>query len=438
MAKLSVATETGAPGFAGRPRWGPLRTHSITAVAQLAGCLILAIGTSGSASAALQPRLGGLAVYDTDLNVTWLANGNLAASNKFGTAGMNTNGGMSWRDAQNWIASMNAAKYLGFSAWRLPTTLETDPTCSGSAYGCTGSELGHLFYIELGGQSGAALSASHSSNYALFSNLQETGYCGRYWSGTTYSVIPDAQAWVMTLCNGGQAHVAQTEQHYVLPVLTGDVAASSVLPQFAFGGGWYSALYFTNTGNSRVSFPVNFMSDIGASLNVPSVGGASTTVNLSSRGTAIIEAANAGDLNQGYVSFSLPAGVEAYGIFRSSSTGRPDQEAVVPVASALSTTSTLIWDETDFTTAVAIVNPSSLATTVTIAVRDTNGLVIGTCSVALPAKSKVAAALKTFPGLGAMSGNRGSADFTVASGTVAVLGLRFGGAAFTSIPTAQR
>jgi len=37
-----------------------------------------------------------------------------------------------------------------------------------------------------------------------------------------------------------------------------------------------------------------------------------------------------------------------------------------------------------------------------------------------------------------MIGNRGSAEFTVTSGNVAVLGLRFIGSAFTSIPTADR
>jgi hypothetical protein len=332
---------------------------------------------------------------------------------------------------------MNAAKYLGFSSWRLPTTLETDPSCSGSAYGCTGSELGHLFYIELGGQVNTRMSLAHNSNYELFSNIQEMVYCGRYWSGTTYS-LDSSRAWVLTFCNGGQAHVPKGEGHYVLPVLTGDVAASSVLPQFAFGGGWYSALYFSNTGSSAFSFPVNFISDLGTPLTVPSVGGASVVVNLAARGTAIIEAPNVGPLNEGYVSLSLPIGVEAYGVFRQSVPDRPDQEAVVPLCGAFSTSATLIWDDTSFTTAVAIVNPGVVATTVAITVRNANGLVIGTSDVTLTAKSKVAEVLRNLPGLSAMLGNRGSADFTVRSGTVAVLGLRFGGVAFTSIPTAQQ
>jgi hypothetical protein len=135
----------------------------------------------------------------------------------------------------------------------------------------------------------------------------------------------------------------------------------------------------------------------------------------------------------------LPGGVVGYGIFRQSTPSRGDQEAVVPLSGISSRTSTLIWDDTNFVTAVAIVNTSSLDTVVTIIVRDIQGVTIGTATVPLAAKRKVAIALRDLPGLGAMAGRRGSADFTVNNfGNVAVLGLRFGGAAFTSIPTSDR
>jgi Concanavalin A-like lectin/glucanases superfamily len=212
-----------------------------------------------------------------------------------------------------------------------------------------------------------------------------------------------------------------------------------VLPQLAFGGGWYTALYFTNTTTSAVSFSVNFTAGNGTPLTVPSVGGSSSIVNLAPRGTALIEAPNSGPLNQGYVSLSLPAGVTGYGVFRQSVAGIADQEGVVPLSSASSTTSTLIWDDTNnLVTSVAIVNPSSVPTTVSIVIRDATGTVLGGASVSLAAKGQTALILRTLPGLGAMAGNRGSADFTVPSGNVAVLGLRFNGAAFTSIPTADR
>jgi hypothetical protein len=93
--------------------------------------------------------------------------------------------------------------------------------------------------------------------------------------------------------------------------------------------------------------------------------------------------------------------------------------------------------ETNVTTAVAILNPTSIATTVAITVSDDTGRVIGTSSVNLAANNKTALFLRTLAGLEGMVGRRGTAQFTVTAGSVAVLGLRFDGPAFTSIPTQQ-
>src|SRR5579864_5162367 len=210
---------------------------------------------------------------------------------------------------------------------------------------------------------------------------------------------------------------------------------STVLPQFVFGGGWYTALYFTNTNGSPVTFPVNFVSDTGTPLVVPSVNGSTANVSLVAHGTAIIEAPNNGNLVEGYASFTLPAGVTGYGVFRHSMPGQPDQEAVVPLSNAQATSNFLTWDETNLTTGVAIVNPSSAANTVAVTVWDENGNSKGTSSVALPAGNKTAALLPSLPGLLGIEASRGSAQFSVTSGKVAVLGLRANGSALTSIPT---
>jgi hypothetical protein len=211
-----------------------------------------------------------------------------------------------------------------------------------------------------------------------------------------------------------------------------------ILSQFAFGGGWYSALYFTNSSAASVSFPVSFTADNGLPLMVPAIGGSSTTLNLAPHATAILEAPNAGNLSQGYVTAALPGGVTGYAVFRQSVQGVPDQEAVVPLASSTSTTSTLVWDDTNYTTSVAIANPSTVPVTVSITVWNGSGPVIGTSSIALASGAKTESALRSLPGLSGVVGNRGSAQFTVSSGSVAVLGLRFSRTAFTSIPTAQQ
>ena len=101
------------------------QSRALLAAASFCVGLLSATGSH----AALQSRLGGLALYDTDLNVTWAANANI---NSF------TN----WAAANSWAAGLTIS---GVSGWRLPTS----DTCSG--FNCTGSEMGHLFYSELGG-----------------------------------------------------------------------------------------------------------------------------------------------------------------------------------------------------------------------------------------------------------------------------------------------
>jgi hypothetical protein len=215
-------------------------------------------------------------------------------------------------------------------------------------------------------------------------------------------------------------------------------APTRILPQFAFGGGWYSAIYFTNTSPNALSFPVRFITDNGTPLSVPAVGSA-TTVVLPARGAAVIEAPNTGPLTLGYVAVDLPDAVAAYGVFRQSVQGYPDQEAVVPLSGSSATTCTLAWDDRSVSTAVAVVNPSSQDAVLTVTLRDDFGQLIGASSVALAAGNKVALFLRQMPGLSGMVGKRGSADVSVSQGAaVAVLGLRFNGPAFTSIPTTER
>ena len=410
---------------------------------RLAIWILLAGGFAESAQAVLLERLGGAAVYDSDLNVTWLTNANLPQTNAFNLIAIAPSGAMTWSTAQSYIVAMNAANYLGFSTWRLPTTQQPDANCTvqdvanhnSSGFGCIGGEMGHLFYSELGGSVNTPISGVHTASYNFFRNLQD----GTYWSDTTYSV-DSSTAWVFQFQNGSQTTGPKpTSAFFVMAVLSGDVASPKVLPQIAFGGGWYSALYFTMGGAGNASFQVNFVNADGTPLVVPSLGAPSTTVNLVGHGTAFVEAPNTGPLNQGYATFSLPPGVTGYGVFRQSVDGRPEQEAVVPLSGAGSTSSTLIWDDTGLTTAVAIVNLSSTANIVTVTVRDFQGRTLGTpARVPIPANGRVAAALRDLPGIGNIVGNRGSAEFTVTSGNVAVLGLRFRLSSFTSIPTLDK
>src|SRR5512139_3405127 len=88
----------------------------------------LVMGLAVAAYADLIDRGGGL-IYDDVLNITWLQDANLSATNTFGITGWNANRN-TWTATQDWITAMNAANYLGFSNWRLPTTLPVN----GSSY----------------------------------------------------------------------------------------------------------------------------------------------------------------------------------------------------------------------------------------------------------------------------------------------------------------
>jgi hypothetical protein len=256
----------------------------------------------------------------------------------------------------------------------------------------------------------------------------------RGWA--TFSV-PSGAISVLGLRFGAQAFTSIPVSHR-----TGAAGSTSVLalPQIAFGGGWYTALYFSNTTTSAVSLSVSFVAENGTPLSVPlleSGAVSSRIINLNPGATAVLEAPNTGDLVQGWGEVTLPPGVVGYAVFRQSVPGRADQEAVVPLSSESRQTADLVYDDTSLTTSTAFVNPSNQPITVAITVRDPNGSQIGSGQVILPARSKQAAVLKTLPGLAPASGQRGLAHFSVTSGAISVLGLRFGGEAFTSIPGSQ-
>ena len=179
--------------------------------------LSLGLVAATAAQAALVDRGGGL-IYDTDLNITWLADANYAQ-----TSGFDADGRMDWSTAMTWAGNLS---YGGYTDWRLPTS----NICGG--YNCTGSEMGHLFYNELGGVAAQDIATTHNTNYDLFANVQSFGY----WSGTEYA--PDtSSAWVFNFGNGSQGTISKLGTPYAWAV-RGDVAAVPV-PSAAwlFGSG---------------------------------------------------------------------------------------------------------------------------------------------------------------------------------------------------------
>ena len=180
---------------------------------------------SFNTNAALIERLGGLAYYDNVADLTWLADANAAGIN------------MNWNDANAWAASLDVA---GVTGWRLPETLQPDAGCSlvdgnGQDYGtgCTGSEMGNLFYNVLGGVADVSILDTHNANYDLFSNVISASY----WSSTEYE-FNTGFAWIFGMPTGSQSFSTKSADYYAWAVYSGDVSPVPVpAAVWLFGSG---------------------------------------------------------------------------------------------------------------------------------------------------------------------------------------------------------
>ena len=235
------------------------------------GMLLLAVLLVPLTSqAALISRLSGQAYYDTVLDITWLADANLAATNQFGltqSAGfpvagqVGSTGVMNWDTANLWIDGMNAASYLGFDDWRLPGL---SPVSGGAAfdaasfstngttdlgYGATGvgwetlagdivSEMGWMYYGNLGNLGfcppdggdgdpstcdGAPPPGWGLVNTAPFSNVQLS-----YWSGVEFDA---SGAWAFGFGNGLQGRSVKNFGPFAWAVRSGDVETATQVPE---------------------------------------------------------------------------------------------------------------------------------------------------------------------------------------------------------------
>jgi hypothetical protein len=217
-----------------------------------------------AASAQLISVDGGLGVYDSTNNVTWVSDGNLFATQSAATGNPvafvqtiindssgviqttnngfprihtlsasdfnTTTGQMDWWGAQAWVNYLNTTSYGGSAQWALPTTVDAD-TSAGSPNGLPGStngipnppqsssQMARLFYGQLGQQTGEPITSVHNGSFALFNNVQS----GYYWSGTGDFGNP-GDAWVYGTYGGDQGgYYNLASQPYALAVAPGEV-----------------------------------------------------------------------------------------------------------------------------------------------------------------------------------------------------------------------
>ncbi len=199
----------------------------------IAGIILLFVFASAGAEllGRLPATAGGTdyqAYYDTQADLTWLADTNASRTN------------MSWSDANIWAENLNIS---GAGSWRLPVTAQPDPNCTRQDFlgsrgsNCILSEMGNLRDNVLGGQIGLSLTPTHNANYDLFINVKPVGY---YWTATTVSLDPDF-AWAYSIDSGDQSfgQKTNTTSLWAWAVHDGDVSGVVPVPAavWLFGSG---------------------------------------------------------------------------------------------------------------------------------------------------------------------------------------------------------
>jgi len=149
--------------------------------------------------------------YDPNLDITWLRD-------------WDVNGPQSWYIQSAWAASLT---YFG-GGWRLPTTVQPDENCSFSfrplpfvptqysGFNCVASEMGFMWYAELGN---TPLSFANAGD---FTNMRPDAY----WSGTN-STGAGANSWIFRVSTGYQLYDLDWLSYFAVAVRDGDVPASA-------------------------------------------------------------------------------------------------------------------------------------------------------------------------------------------------------------------
>jgi len=188
--------------------------------------LLITLVFSTTISAALVERLDGLAYYDTEANLTWLADANYAM-----TSGYDNDGRMDFDKANAWAVGLRVG---GIDGWRLPSTVDVDndggtytSIFQGVDYGyniTAHSEMSNMYYNVLGNSATYDTDGTYQAgtfNTGPFINL--ISYY--YWSSTEYAGNDDGGAWSFIMGNNGsQSDFYKLDDHNAWAVHSGDVA----------------------------------------------------------------------------------------------------------------------------------------------------------------------------------------------------------------------
>lgn len=183
---------------------------------------ITSLFVSPMVSAALYTRLGGLAVYDSDLDITWLANANAGAGSIYDDGSNTVDGRMTWANANNWASSLI---FGGSENWRLANMdvngdgIIVDCASVGAA-ACLDNEYGYQFYYN----------GINTNAQAPFNSIQTNNY----WSETAAG----SSAWLFDFNynDGSQLTTSQNYNAYAWAVMDGDISNVPLPAAFWFFG----------------------------------------------------------------------------------------------------------------------------------------------------------------------------------------------------------
>lgn len=214
-----------------------------------------------------------------------------------------------------------------------------------------------------------------------------------------------------------------------------------IVPQVVDGDGWKTTFRFVNLSSRPVTFNVLFFSDTGADMSLPIVNlGAAVnlTIALAVAGSTDVETEGAGQtLAQGWACVLPHTSGDSIGgftTFRQRTAGMPDHETTVPLVSGSGDHFAVMYDNTKFTTGVAVANASPAeAITVPVNIRDEQGNIIESTTIALAPDAHTAF---TLPSLApATVGRQGTIEFMAKGLAVSAISLRFNDSGFTPFPT---
>lgn len=216
-------------------------------------------------------------------------------------------------------------------------------------------------------------------------------------------------------------------------VFTGD----RVIPQFVDGGSWQTSITVVNLENHSTEFDVLFFDDNGNDFAAPIVGqgplkGLHIILNTAGSYTFETSGRNA-DLSSGWalLSQSNNDSVGIFAIFRQTIPGRQVQEAVVPSVNQFSGHFVLPFDNTQYSTGIALANPTLNTVVIPANIRNEQGQIIDSRQLTLGPYSHTAFAMPDR--WSSTVGRRGIIEFLTSGFGVGALGLRFNGSAFTSL-----